>query len=461
MTETTFDSDKWVARLGASLEALAPTATFSVSFQAGYGRHLTYDEFRSIQAEAGRDPAIRDAVASTYASLRSETPEQRAILREHPVLKEVLKDNHGPEHLYITGPPNRRSGTNTKMFVLRLLAQTVKTSGPNAAKLLHRFLADGKEQRLEAREFVVIYGLKLADRIRLADGAFLAPLDERFISEEGFSDEHAQKLRTLGARGRAFRDGECGSSVFVRDFLWGPGVLPATEEPNLDLAGTTYRFPLDVETVMDLLSIASHRPLVTSTRHARVAKWMHQVDPNLAYGSWGGGGFTYDGWWKESDLSREMEVRFTESVAGWLGFNFSHDWERNLLRLAVRRLAGSFSRTGRMQLPDRILDYAIVLEILYRLDRSELTYKLATRAACLLEKSPGRRLVTFKDMTEFYDIRSAIVHGPTTKKHRKLGPENFGRACTNGRDLACATLSAILRHGRFPNWIQVIFDAEA
>ena len=128
-------------------------------------------------------------------------------------------------------------------------------------------------------------------------------------------------------------------------------------------------------------------------------------------------------------------------------------------RLAVRRLAGSFGRTGRMQLQDRLLDYAIALEVLYRLDSSELTYKLATRAACLLEKSPGKRLATFTEMTEFYDIRSAIVHGPTTKKHKKLDHKDFERACTNGRDLACATLSAILRHGRFPNWKQVIFDA--
>ena len=92
MTETTFDSDEWVASLGASLEALAPAATYTVSLKDGHGSHLTYDEFRSIQAEVGRDPVIRDAVASTSVSLRSEAPEQCAILREHPVLKEVLKD---------------------------------------------------------------------------------------------------------------------------------------------------------------------------------------------------------------------------------------------------------------------------------------------------------------------------------------------------------------------------------
>ena len=81
-----FDPDGWIARLGASLEALAPTATYSVSFEAGYVSNLSYDQFRAIQAEAGLDPANLDAVAMGYASLRSDAEEQRAILHEHPVL---------------------------------------------------------------------------------------------------------------------------------------------------------------------------------------------------------------------------------------------------------------------------------------------------------------------------------------------------------------------------------------
>ena len=41
-----------------------------------------------------------------------------------------------------------------------------------------------------------------------------------------------------------------------------------------------------------------------------------------------------------------------------------------------------------MQLQDRILDYSTVLEILYRLDRSDLTYKLTTRVGYLLGRTP-------------------------------------------------------------------------
>ena len=42
VTETAFDAEKWIARLGASLEALAPTAEYSLSPQTGYVSYRTY-----------------------------------------------------------------------------------------------------------------------------------------------------------------------------------------------------------------------------------------------------------------------------------------------------------------------------------------------------------------------------------------------------------------------------------
>ena len=111
-----------------------------------------------------------------------------------------------------------------------------------------------------------------------------------------------------------------------------------------------------------------------------------------------------------------------------------------------------------MQLQDRILDYATVLEILYRLDRSDLTYKLATRAGYLLGRTPEKRIAMFEKITEFYDIRSAIVHGPSSRKQRKLGHEHFERACAKGSGLACNTLSELLLQGRFPDWKRLVFD---
>ena len=50
MTETAFDENEWIARLAASLEAIAPTARYGVLLVNGRTDFRTYYEFRSPQA---------------------------------------------------------------------------------------------------------------------------------------------------------------------------------------------------------------------------------------------------------------------------------------------------------------------------------------------------------------------------------------------------------------------------
>ena len=457
MIETQFDGDEWVGRLGASLEAITASVEFSLRLEGGHSPYLTYDNVRALHKDASHRPAIRDAMVSSSVRLNSDLTEQRAILRDHPVLRRALKGTGEAEGLMFLNP-GRAFRVSSKGLVLDLLRLSATSTGAEAARLLYRYVTDGESRKLEGREFVVIYGLKIAGRIDLGNGSFLAPLDAQLISQEGFTREEADKLKTFGVAGRDFRDDSGGSSVFVRDLDWGPGVAPASDGYEVDHAEIAYRFPCDVETVTNLLSVAAHCPLATSTRHVRVAKWMHDIDANFVFGGWQGGGFRFDGWWEECELPSEAEADFKRSIAGWAGFQFKSDVERDALTLAAWRLSGSFTRIGRWQLQDRILDYAIALEILYRLDSSELTYKLGTRAACLLGKTPEERRATFDKITEFYDVRSAIVHGPTKKKHRSLRLEHLERVCTDGRDLACDTLSELLQNGCFPDWKSLVLE---
>ena len=78
-------------------------------------------------------------------------------------------------------------------------------------------------------------------------------------------------------------------------------------------------------------------------------------------------------------------------------------------RLAIRRLAGSFSRPGgRFGQEDRILDVAIALEMLYG---GMTGHKLAQRAAALLGEIAAEQKGTYDQAKGFYDVRSRIVHG--------------------------------------------------
>lgn len=463
MTETAFDADEWIGRLGTALDALVANMEFSFAGDNSRETYLTVDQIRALHEGPGRRSTIRDMKMPSGVrwSGNLALDEPRAILRDHPELKRALKGTGEDERLLFHFP-DQGDVISSAELVLRLLRRTAISTGQDTARLLHRYLTVGVARQLEAREFVVIYGLTLAGRIDLGDGAFLSPLDNRFISEEGFSEEEAGKLKSYGTGSEDFRTESGGSSVFVRDLTWGPGVGPGSDARNVEMADISHSFPCDVETVVNLLSVASRCPLATSARHIRVPRWMHEINTNSRFGRWGSATFRLDGWWDERELSAEAEDRFRKLIAGCRGFQFDPKEERDALTLAVWRLSRSFARVGGWDLHDRILDYAIVLEILYRPDKTEVTYTLATRAAWLLGKTPDQRKTTFDKLTRFYGVRSAIVHGTTTRKRKKkIRLEDIKQACTDGQELACDSLLELLQRGSFPDWKRLVLDAPA
>lgn len=457
-----FDRNDWAHRLGISLEVIAGVANYSLLLDGNRGPYLTRDEVLALHDGTNGGSAVRDAMASSYVQLAWDTAdqhliqaEQRDVLREHPILQGILPGFGDDKGLMLLGP-NGAALVTYRDLLMRLARLSVVSSGPEAARLLDRYLTVGEARQLEAREIVVVYGLKLTGRIDLGNGCFLAPLDDRFITQEGFTEEESEKLKTFSVGRRDFRNDSGGSSVFVRDLNWGPGVAPVSDGRDIGSAEVSYSFPCSVETVVNLLSVAARCPLATSTRHIRLAKWMRNIQAGNEMGLWGSASFRLDGWWEECELSSEAEASFRKSLAGWTNFRFGSDAERDALSLATWRLSRSFTRLGGWELQDRILDYAIALEILYGLDSSELTYKLGTRAAYLLGKNPEKRREIFERVTEFYGMRSSIVHGARRKKHRNLSSRDYEEACANGRYLACETLFELLQRGCFPDWKDLV-----
>ena len=140
--------------------------------------------------------------------------------------------------------------------------------------------------------------------------------------------------------------------------------------------------------------------------------------------------------------------------------NFSTD-KQEILELTVRRLSSATGRNrGRFWLPDRILDTAIALELMYELEPPEVTNKLATRAAHLLVKETDKRIAVFDQVTMFYDARSKIAHGETGKRHsvKKRKATDFKEAADSGFALASKTLRALLDRGDFPYWKKLIMS---
>jgi hypothetical protein len=128
---------------------------------------------------------------------------------------------------------------------------------------------------------------------------------------------------------------------------------------------------------------------------------------------------------------------------------------RSKLRLALRRLNQAIRRPPH---GDRALDLAISLESLLG-DRSpgETTYKLALRAALVLDVPLERRREVRGIVDALYDLRSRLAHDgylPPEKKvkagEKQLAPMVIDTATT----ITTEVLRAILHLGSIPDWFE-------
>jgi Apea-like HEPN len=79
------------------------------------------------------------------------------------------------------------------------------------------------------------------------------------------------------------------------------------------------------------------------------------------------------------------------------------------LRLALRSFSAIYDRQMH-QADDRLVDAITALEALWKLE-AELTFRLSFRTSSLLASSDDERLALFSKLTDYYKIRSKIVHG--------------------------------------------------
>ena len=120
----------------------------------------------------------------------------------------------------------------------------------------------------------------------------------------------------------------------------------------------------------------------------------------------------------------------------------------------VARLSEALARDGRFAVDDRILDVAIALERMYELEGGELSHKMRTRVAWFLGMDAESRARAFKAAKEFYDARSAIVHGRKKQAHVRKRHEAFNK----GFDLARRSLFRLLREGPPDDWDALVVE---
>jgi hypothetical protein len=123
------------------------------------------------------------------------------------------------------------------------------------------------------------------------------------------------------------------------------------------------------------------------------------------------------------------EKRIKSLLVSWPQMREIMESDSHYLRHPAQRL---FEGSERKKPEDAILDYAIGLERLLTAGiENELSYRFALRGASILSARPGDKNIYFKNLKNFYDLRSSIVHGSIRNRAPK---RSLNEACSIGED---------------------------
>ena len=448
-----FNEAAWVARFGAALEAVAADARPSYSPhpedvpRAGSSEDYWMAVRRGYHALAARskhDPAAAGQFKQSNLWIDADPAEARNVLRQHPLMKKELVGSGQDEAVFCQFLNSSRRASLTS--IISCLAKlSVKEGGEEAAARWHRYLTAGANASLPAHEIIVVHGLVVKERFDLGPDAYLAPY------------AHAQTAFDLPEEPESFPKAKYrDATALVRTLTYGPGLSCADDDSLSDVRigycfPTDYRLDLerwfgDSKFMVDLLTIAVRLPLLSRTRYVSLAAWIQDLDPNFAFPLVDSGGFVSDMWPKGREIARNHVDAFVELSRA----TYTYPAKPDAMNLAIRRLAGSFSRLGgRFGEEDRILDVAIALEVLFG---GKTGRKLAPRAAGVLGASAAEQIRIFEEARRFYSVRSDIMHW------KKPTPEYDGLHAhlISGRDLACRTLAALINRNAPVNWADVM-----
>ena len=470
-----FDIEEWCQTLSARLADLAATPRPRIApnfpgaipvtgiFSVEEAEAIDLQNFRLFVGVAQEHPFWRSRFLNMWWDANDEkTAPVCAVLRSHPVISACLNPRDG-NSVRSFQPLGISMSLSLPQLALRLATLTFLVGVEDAARLLARFISEGEEYKLAGYEITLFVGLRIDRRINIDDGLFLAPYEEvsaLYGPHPRLEVSDDARPDPISPKEFEFLRGNPGHvTALVREFRWGPSVGPPDNTPNRFVARPLYAtkwdlfLPVDdIETFRALMVIATDTHQLSWVSYIVTENWLADIDPNYALGDVRYYRSHADDWWSANDPPEGWSDRFQSMVQQRR--NYEGDKER--LDFVISRIAASYSRAGRFRVADSIADIAIALEAMYRPESPEVTHKLRTRAAFLLEPQPEKRKDIFEQVNSFYGARSRIVHGSS------LGGRQSSRLATDrdmGRDIAKRTLLALLDRGPISDWDDFVLSA--
>lgn len=439
----------WEERLADSLVALAKAQKpFLKRYWESHGfpTTVTYngrdetpfpaDDHFMIYEDATH--SFRFGTNEYFAPLKASLDPVRGVLRDHPVLARALGTRINVNDVQI-GVLNGSSLTSLSALIVGQMALNPAASKEGflqTASKLNALLLSSTSQTNPADEddlnigmdAALFYGLRIPQEIDLGEGYALVPLSliEEHIDREWLQEvapEHVERRRIEGIY------------AIVHRFSWKPSVRNRHSMANSPYKAPPPLFHRWTEEFSNLLAVTlgtrTSRIMTLEGCISRTASELlgrhhgpksphkgrsisHLFDP-----------FTEFNDADFSQIERAKDLFSRRAATAYAD-----------LAPAMYRMAEAHGRDGRFGAHDRILDLAIVFERIFKPPRNEPISKfLQNGTAELLGESEEEKELIKAKVKHLYDVRSAIIHGPSDGRKTQLLRE-VEKAWTSGAALA-------------------------
>ncbi len=384
--------------------------------------------------------------AEYYQPLRTALDPVRGVLRSHPVLARALGPMIGNDDVHI-GILNGSSLTGLSQIIvgqMKLRKVRKKRSFEETAADLNALLQLAAARRRSplssdldlGLDIALFHGININDKVDLGEGYSLIPYSQltEYVDKEWLEDLAPDHMRS-----RRWQS----ICAVVHPFRWQPSI----RAKNLEIVESTRRVPplfhRWTQEFANLLAVCTGKPLtwITSVEGAvqRSACDLLGI-PHRAGTTHRGRSINhlYDPF-KKNDITDTALIEETRSL-----FAKRRDTAYPELAPCIQRLAEALSRDGRYATEDKVLDLAVVFERLFKPSPKRISGDLQDAVADLLGTNAVSKDLLRKTVKHFYDVRSAIIHGPSDERKKRLRTE-MGEASKNGSEIARQSLMKKLK----------------
>ena len=458
MTAGEFSAGDWIDCLAQALPDLAeeqnpylreyhnhnPRAHFKLGRQDGNPLAFSLDDLRDLYAMAFHSYDLGEE--KHYAALNAVLNPVRGILRSHPTLARVMSPIIGRDDFWmqILG-----SGSSTSLTDLTagLMARADELPGDGfrtAATELNAFLVtDGEDKTTGVPgdldvgyDVVLFHGLSFREKFEIGDDMTIVPFERVrvFVDESVLEDVAPTVIK--------YNDWRSVGAV-VKPFRWKPEFRRTGygDDSKLDRLGP---FSREAQEFLDLLAVSHGMPVVCLVMvfHCLNRGACQLLGQPHSHGGvyWGRSAHLFD------RLPGSPELLISKFAEAKNAFEERKNERYREVASVIGRLAEALARGGQFAAEDKVLDVAIALERMFKPRDRGISRQLQKKVASFLQGNDEVQSRVKKAVEHFYNVRSAIIHGPKDNKKKRLLEEK-NEAFDAGFDLVRRSLFKMLRDG--------------